>query len=58
MYEVRRSDLGPIMEASCIWTHLDQRSKTFKKLKYNYSNESKRTNTRNHICPLSSMADY
>ena len=32
LYELKRSYLGPIMESSCIWTHLDQRSRNFRAL--------------------------
>jgi recombinational DNA repair protein (RecF pathway) len=33
LYELKRSNLGPIMESACIWAHLDQRSRAFKKNK-------------------------
>ena len=31
LYELKRSFLGPLMECSCVWAHLDQRSQEFKK---------------------------
>lgn len=58
LYEIKRSDLKPVMEAACIWTHLDQRSKTFKKLDYDYSNDQRRVKPRNHICQVSDMKNY
>lgn len=32
LYELKRSNLGVIMESACIWAHYDQRSKIFKKI--------------------------
>ena len=31
LYELKRANFGPIMESACIWSHLDQRSKFYKK---------------------------
>jgi len=33
IYELKRSNLGPLMESACIWAHFDQRSRIFKKIK-------------------------
>lgn len=33
LYELKRSNLGVLMESACIWAHLDQRSGVFKKIK-------------------------
>lgn len=33
LYEIKRSNLGAIMESACIWAHFDQRSRIYKKIK-------------------------
>lgn len=53
LYELKRSELGPIMESACIWTHLDQRSKLYRKITPSFSNETKVGNIRKHVCQTS-----
>ena len=50
LYELKRSCLGPIMESSCIWTHLDQRSKMFKQMKDDRDEILKVVCFRKHTC--------
>lgn len=58
LYELKRSNLGPIMESSCIWTHLDQRSKQFKKLNTSKDQLARTLGFRKHPCPKKDMQAY
>ena len=51
LYELKRSNLGPIMQSACIWTHLDQRSKQYRyTFKSNLAVCNINLNYRKHLC--------
>jgi hypothetical protein len=59
LYELKRSNLGPVMESACIWTHLDQRSKLFKNIKHKPALQSIiQLNYRKHECSLEAMEKH